>query len=159
MISEVNTRIRDTLRKIKIPLVIIDGDVDGAKHDSVVIDQRTGTVALLRHLIEDCGARRVIFLGGRATNIDTMERLHAYQEVTAEFGLPVSADDVHHLDYEYDTAYELGVRRVRQWAHRGIAVFAANDEMAAGIIDAALAAGLSVPDDLAVVGFDDMWPR
>jgi DNA-binding LacI/PurR family transcriptional regulator len=59
------------------------------------------------------------------------------------------------LDYQYDTAYELGVKRVRDWARRRAAVFAANDEMAAGIIDAALAAGLSLPDDLAVVGFDD----
>jgi DNA-binding LacI/PurR family transcriptional regulator len=155
MISEINTRIRDSLRQVKVPLVILDGDIDGAKHDSVVIDQRTGTVALLRHLLQDCGARRIVFVGGAATNIDSIERLKAYYEVTRDFGLEVRADDVHHLDYEYDTAYEFAVERVKKWARGRTAVFAANDEMAAGIIDAALAAGLSVPEDLAVVGFDD----
>jgi LacI family transcriptional regulator len=155
MISEINTRIRETLKKVKIPLVILDGDIEGAKHDSVVIDQRTGTVALLRHLIQDCQVRRIVFVGGRATNIDTIERLRAFEEVMREYDLEVGSDDVHHLDYQYDTAYELGVQRVRNWAHPGTAVFAANDEMAAGIIDAALAAGIAVPEDLAVVGFDD----
>ncbi len=155
MISEINTRIRDTLQKIKIPLVVLDGDITGVKHDSVVIDQRTGTVAMLRHLVQNCEVRRIVFVGGGVTNIDTIERLSAFREVTAEFGIEVGAGDVHHLDYQYDTAYELGAKRVREWAHRRAAVFAANDEMAAGIIDAALAAGLSVPDDLAVVGFDD----
>ena len=47
------------------------------------------------------------------------------------------------------------MKRVREWARRRAAVFAANDEMAAGIIDAALATGLAVPEDLPVVGFDD----
>jgi LacI family transcriptional regulator len=155
MISEVNTRIRDTLKKVKIPLVVLDGDVSGVKHDSVVIDQRTGTVAMLRHLVQRCGVRRIIFVGGRVTNIDTIERLDAFREVTRELGLRVGDDDVHHLDYCYDTAYDLGVKKVLEWAGQEVAVFAANDEMAAGFIDAALAAGLSVPGELSVVGFDD----
>jgi LacI family transcriptional regulator len=155
MISEVNARTRATLEKIKMPLVVLDGDVGGVKHDSVMIDQRMGAVAMLRHLVRDCGVRRIVFVGGLVTNIDTIERLGAYREVMAEANLDVAASDIHHLDYQYDTAYELGVKRVREWARRRAAVFAANDEMAAGITDAALAAGLSLPDDLAVVGFDD----
>ncbi len=154
MISEINTRIRESLKKVNIPLVVLDGDVSGVKHDSVVIDQRTGTVAMLRHLVQQCGIRRIVFVGGPITNIDTIERLSAYREVTSEVGLQVG-DDVYHLDYQYDTAFELGVKRVLEWAGQEAAVFAANDEMAAGFIDAALAAGLSVPDDLSVVGFDD----
>ncbi|RIK72280.1 MAG: hypothetical protein DCC67_19480 [Planctomycetota bacterium] len=155
MISEVNARTRASLEKVKIPLVVLDGDIGGVRHDSVVIDQKMGAVALLRHLVNDCGYRRIAFVGGLVTNIDTIERLSAYRAVMEEAGLEVAAGDIHHLDYQYDTAYELGVRRVREWSRRRSAVFAANDEMAAGIIDAALAAGLSVPDDLAVVGFDD----
>ncbi len=155
MISEINTRIRDSLKSIKIPLVILDGDVVGVKHDSVVIDQRSGALAVLRHLVENCSARRIVFVGGPVTNIDTIARLGAFQEVATDLGVKDAAEDVHHLDYEYETAFELGVKKVRDWAKRRAAVFAANDEMAAGIIDAALAAGLAVPEDLAVVGFDD----
>jgi DNA-binding LacI/PurR family transcriptional regulator len=151
----VNARTRATLEKVKIPLVLLDGDVDGVKHDSVMIDQRMGVVAMLRHLIDDRQARRIVFVGGLVTNIDTIERLEAFREVMAEANLPVAAGDVFHLDYQYETAYELGVKRVREWARRRATVFAANDEMAAGIIDAALAVGLAVPGDLPVVGFDD----
>jgi LacI family transcriptional regulator len=155
MISEADARTRDSLEKIQIPLVVLDGDIDGVEHDSVVIDQRKGAVALLRHLIEQCGIKRVVFVGGLVTNIDTMERLSAYREVMAEANLPVGPDDVFHLNYQYDTAYELGEKRVHQWARQRVGVFAANDEMAAGLIDAAIAAGYSLPEDLAIVGFDD----
>jgi LacI family transcriptional regulator len=155
MISEINARTRAALEKVKIPLVLLDGDVDGVKHDSVIIDQRMGVVAMLRHLIDEREARRIVFVGGLVTNIDTIERLEAFRETMADANLPVAAGDVVHLDYEYDTAYDLGMKRVREWARRRSAVFAANDEMAAGIIDAALAMGVSVPGDLAVVGFDD----
>ena len=155
MISESNARTRATLEKVKIPLVVLDGDIVGVKHDAVVIDQRQGAVAMLRHLVNERAVRRIVFVGGLITNIDTMERLSALREVMAEANLEVAASDIHHLDYQYDTAYELGAKRVREWSRRRAAIFAANDEMAAGIIDAALEAGLSIPDDLAVVGFDD----
>jgi DNA-binding LacI/PurR family transcriptional regulator len=110
---------------------------------------------MLHHLIERCAVRQIVFVGGPVTNIDTIERLNAFEEVTQESGIQIGREDVHHLDYQYDTAFDLGAEWVGAWARRGAAVFAANDEMAAGIIDAALAANLSVPEDLAVVGFDD----
>jgi LacI family transcriptional regulator len=155
MISEVNARTRATLEKVKAPLVVLDGDVEGVKHDSVVIDQRMGAMAMMRHLVGDCRARRVIFIGGPVTNIDTMERLEAYRAVMEEYGCEAAAGDIHHLDYEYDTAYELALKRVKEWSRRRAAVFAANDEMAAGVIAAAQKLGVSVPDDLPVGGFDD----
>lgn len=155
MISEANARTRATLEKLKAPLVVLDGDFEGFKHDSVVIDQRMGAVAMMRHLVGNRRARRIVFLGGPATNLDTQERLGAYRLVMEESGLEVPAGDIHHLDYEYDTAYELGLKRVKEWARRRATVFAANDEMAAGVIAAASKLGVESPDDLPVVGFDD----
>jgi LacI family transcriptional regulator len=155
LITEANARTRSTLERLKAPLVVLDGDFDGVKHDSVVIDQRLGAVAMMHHLVEDRGARRVIFVGGPATNIDTRQRLDAYRSAMQEAGREVAAGDVHHLDYEYDTAYELGLKRAKEWSRRRAAVFAANDEMAAGVIAAANKVGVAVPDDLPVVGFDD----
>ncbi len=155
LITEANARTRSTLERMKAPLVVLDGDFEGVKHDSVVIDQRLGAVAMMRHLVGELGARRVVFVGGPVTNIDTMERLGAYRSVMQEYGCDVAAGDVHHLDYEYDTAYELGLKRAKEWSRRRATVFAANDEMAAGVIAAANKVGVTVPDDLPVVGFDD----
>ena len=155
MVSEVNARTRATLSTVKVPLVVLDGEVQGVRHDSVVIDQRLGAVALIEHLIRDCGARRLVFVGGLPTNFDTIERLAALQQVAADADVKIDPGNVYHLDYQYDTAFELGQKRVKEWSRRRFSVFAANDEMAAGIIDAAIDAGISVPDELPVVGFDD----
>jgi LacI family transcriptional regulator len=155
MVSELTDPIQEVLGDFRLPFVVLDDEVRGAPHDSVLIDQRHGALAMMRHLVGTRRARRVIFVGGLETNVDTIARFEAYREVLAESGLPLSEPDVFHLDYEYESAYELATQHVRQWQGPGHCVFAANDEMAAGIVAAAVAAGLSVPRDLAVVGFDD----
>jgi DNA-binding LacI/PurR family transcriptional regulator len=138
-----------------IPFVVLDGQVEGVKHDSVVIDQRHGAEAMVKHLINDCGAKRIVFVGGLKTNIDTIDRLEAYKDVMQRASLPVNDDDVYHLDFSYEKAFQLASKLVEDWADTSAFVFAANDEMAAGIIDAAIEKGISVPDQLRVVGFDD----
>lgn len=155
MVSEVDDQTRNTLSSIKIPYVVLDGTVEGLKHDCVAIDQVQGASSMVNHLVNKCNARRVIFLGGLVTNIDTIERLTAYKTVMAESGLEVGSNDIFHLDYRYETAYQLGVKHVSEWARSEACIFAANDEMAAGIIDAAIEKGVSVPEQLRVVGFDD----
>lgn len=155
MVSQVDARTRETLANVSIPFVVLDGNVDGIKHDSVVIDQRQGAEAMVQHLIDNCSAQRVVFVGGLETNIDTMERLAAYQATMEAAGLDVHSKDIFHLDYRYEPAYQLGLERVAEWADADACVFAANDEMAAGIIDAAIEQGISVPQQLRVVGFDD----
>ncbi len=155
MVSELTDRIQEALAGFALPLCVLDAEVDGSPHDSVVIDQRQGAVALMRHVTQRAGWRRIIFVGGHETNVDTIARLEAYLQVLAERDLPLVPGDVYHLDYQYDTAYALAAERVRSWAGPGHGVFAANDEMAAGIVAAATAAGVAVPQELAVVGFDD----
>lgn len=155
MVSEVDDQTRKTLSGIKIPYVVLDGTVEGLKHDCVSIDQVQGASAMVQHLVAKCHAKRIIFLGGLVTNIDTIDRLSAYKTVMEESGLEVGEKDIFHLDYRYETAYELGLKHVREWARTEASVFAANDEMAAGIIDAAIENGVSVPGGLRVVGFDD----
>lgn len=155
MVSEITGGTRGLLTDFPIPLVVLDGDVNGAAHDSVVIDQREGVLALMRHVVNVCGARRVFFVGGLKTNVDTLARLDACRQALSELNLELSDGDVYHLDYDYDTAHALARLHVRDWAGAGHCVFAANDEMAWGILDAAGDQGVNVPGQLAVVGFDD----
>jgi LacI family transcriptional regulator len=155
MVSEITDRVAEALTDFRLPFVMLDGDIDGLPHDSVVIDQHYGARAMMEHLVSVCGAKRIMFVGGLETNIDTIARFQAYREVLARAGLPYSESDIYHLDYEYETAYQLAAQHVREWIGAGSYVFAANDEMAAGIVAAAAAAGCAVPRDLGVVGFDD----
>jgi LacI family transcriptional regulator len=143
------------LAELGLPIVVLDGEIEGVEHDTVVIDQRQGAQAVMRHLLEDCDKRRVIFVGGLKTNIDTQARYKAYCDTLAKANRQVDSRDVYYLDYTYESAYRLAMSNVRDWAGADTSVFAANDEMAAGIIAGAIAQGVSVPENLAVVGFDD----
>ncbi len=155
MVSEIDSKTKTTLAGVKIPFVVLDGNVDGVRHDSVVIDQRYGAAAMVKHLIDDCSAKRIVFVGGHKTNLDTIDRLEAYRETMHRASLTVGPNDVYHLDFNYETAYDLGYQLVDEWAATNAFVFAANDEMAAGIVDAAIEKGIAVPEKLRVVGFDD----
>lgn len=156
MVSDtVAAGIGPTLADLGIPIVVLDDEIEGVQHDSVTIDQRDGALAMMRHVVGPCGATRVLFVGGLATNIDTQARFKAYRDTLREAGHRFSKNDVFYLDYTYDSAYRLALENVRGWAGPQHCVFAANDEMAAGIMAGAAAQGVRVPDDLAVVGFDD----
>ena len=155
MVSEVTDRIQELLADFTVPFVVLDDDFETAPHDSVLIDQQYGARAMMRHLIDNRGARRVIFVGGLETNVDTIARFEAYRNVLEEAGIPRDDADAFFLDYEYESAYQLAREHVRDWAGAGNCVVAANDEMAAGIIAAAAKTGVSVSDELGVVGFDD----
>ncbi len=155
MVAEITDHLQQALSDLRLPIVLIDSDVQGTPHDSVIIDQRAGATAMMRHLIDDCHAKRIFFVGGWETNMDSIARLKAYQEVLTDSGMPIRDEDVHHLDYDYDTAYAFAIQHLPNWKGASHCVFAANDEMASGFVDAAHALQLQVPDDIAVVGFDD----
>lgn len=155
MVSEVSDRVEATLGESRLPFVLLDGDIETQPHDSVIIDQRHGAVELTQHLIDNCHTKRIIFIGGHETNVDTQARLAGCRSVMEGRGLQIADGDVHFLDYQYETAFRFAGEHVRSWAGSGNAVFAANDEMAAGVTAAASVARVAVPDALAVVGFDD----
>lgn len=155
MVSEVNDGIAATLGESPVPFVLLDGDLETQPHDSVVIDQQGGAEELTRHLIESSCSKHLVFIGGQRTNVDTQARLAGCRAVLEERKLRLADDDVHFLDYEYESAFRLARAHVTDWAARQCAVFAANDEMAAGVLAAAVVEGVQLPQELCIVGFDD----
>ncbi|GJM26480.1 MAG: LacI family transcriptional regulator [Phycisphaerae bacterium] len=155
LVAEITDHIEQALADLRMPVILIDTDVQGTTHDSVVIDQRAGASAMMHHLIDDCRMKRIFFVGGWKTNLDSIARLNAYREALSQSNISIREEDVYHLDYEYDTAYTFAMEHLPHWKGAGHCVFAANDEMACGFIDAAHSLQLRVPEDIAVVGFDD----
>jgi LacI family transcriptional regulator len=155
MISEMSDQVTQAFEGLRQPLVMLDGEVDSIQHDTVVIDQEHGASLMVRHLLEDASCTRIVFLGGQRTNVDTRARLDACRQVFHEHGRKMDDGDIHYLDFHYETAYEFACRHIKSWASPTTCVFAGNDEMAAGVLAAAHTAGMSVPEDLLVVGFDD----
>lgn len=136
-----------------LPVVVMNGWIDGEAHASIVIDSFAGARMMVAHLVER-GFRRIAHISGPAGNSDAEERLRGFREAVAE-----QLDDRDPIvltgNFDEKSGYEAG-RIVAADSRRIDAVFAANDMMAVGCMAALSAAGLSVPDNIAVAGFDDV---
>ncbi len=118
---------------------------------AVSIDQYRGARSAVRHLIE-LGHTRIFHIAGPTAAPDSIERIRGWRDELAAAGLP--AIDPLHGDWHPEGGYRIGQDLTD--IERGTAVFAANDQMALGLIAALKARGLRVPDDVSVVGFDDV---
>jgi DNA-binding LacI/PurR family transcriptional regulator len=128
---------------------------------SVSVDDASGITQLMGHLIEHHDHHRIAFIKGTATNQEAQRRLAAYHKALANHGLPHDPRLV--LDGDFTAAS--GVRAmVELFDSRQVpvgeldAVVACNDYMAFGAIDELVKRRLSVPEQVAVVGFDDIMP-
>jgi LacI family transcriptional regulator len=129
--------------------------VQGRGISAINIDNQGGAGAMVAHLAS-LGRRRIGFIAGPERNHDAAERLAGYQAALAEAGLsaPIAALPG---DFMEAGGYE-AVRRLLELGEAGKvdALFAANDSMAVGALSALRRAGIRVPDDVAVGGFDDI---
>ena len=136
------------------PMVTISEALDRQVVPHVGIDNVAAAELAVRHLL-DLGHRRIAHLCGPAENILTRQRLAGYRGAMAAAGIPQAAQSLLTGDF---TA-ESGGRAASQLLalpKRPSAIFCSNDEMAMGLISVLHARGISVPDDLSVVGFDDI---
>jgi LacI family transcriptional regulator len=143
------------LARVRLPLVVID-PMNVPTRDIVSVGSTNfrGGQAAARHLIE-LGHRRVAYLGGRATAECSQARLAGFRSALETAGVTLPSDYVHSAD---DFHYEDGLLvapLLLSLPERPTAIFAASDELARGAIEAARALGMTVPDDLSIVGFDD----
>lgn len=116
----------------------------------VSIDQYRGARAAVRHLAE-LGHERILHLAGPQRAADAIERVRGWRDELAERRLEVVAPI--HGDWSAASGYRLGAELD---VGPGSAVFVANDHMAIGVLSALRERGLRVPDDVSVVGFDDV---
>ncbi|MEM7278967.1 MAG: LacI family DNA-binding transcriptional regulator [Pseudomonadota bacterium] len=129
----------------------------------IVTNDRVGGREAARHLAKQ-GHTRIALIAGRRSFRSAHERRAGFEEGLAEFGLSMPSHYVLQGDYTFESGFALGAE-VLDLDPPPTAVFAANDEMAAGVLQALHVAGQTPPDALSVVGFDDfetatrVWPR
>lgn len=140
----------DSLGKqnIGLPTIVITAEADSSRH-TVGVDQREGARLAVQHLI-DLGHRTIAHLSGPVDCSETRQRGEGWRECLAEAGLPrgpiVTGDGTSDFGFQVGRSDELG---------DATAVFAANDQMALGVIHGLHRRGIRVPEDVSVVGFDD----
>jgi DNA-binding LacI/PurR family transcriptional regulator len=139
----------------ELPIVLIDRPVKDARVASVMIDNRSGADAAMTHLL-GLGYERIAILTGPDGTIDAEQRFQGCQTAATRAGYRLGKDLVWPGDFLWESGYEL----MNNWLDSGKplpdAMFALNDPMAMGVMEAMRERGLSVPDDMALVGFDDV---
>ncbi|WP_271079557.1 LacI family DNA-binding transcriptional regulator [Aurantiacibacter sp. MUD61] len=129
---------------------------------SVSMDDYGAAKAITNHLI-DHGHTRIGFIRGRKGTATTRRRLSGYNDALSEAGLPFDQELSCQGDFQLRSGVECG-NALLDLEKPPTAIFASNDDMAAGVMIAAHSRGLRVPEDLSIAGFDDsqtaraMWP-
>jgi LacI family transcriptional regulator len=128
----------------------------------VYVDDRDAAYDITEHLIQ-LGHTRIGFLWGGKQHRSSPERYRGYEDALRDYGIALDKKLVVEGDYAFDDGFR-GARKLLALKDRPTAIFGSNDEIAAGVLAAARAAGMDVPYDLSIAGFEDSpfskqsWP-
>lgn len=136
------------------PVALLNCALRGAAFDSVNIDNTRGARAIVRHLISH-GHRRIAIIAGASRNVDGHERQLGYRAALRDADLDRNSHWEPPGNFTEDSGFE-AARSLLKLRSRPTAIFAANDSMAIGALSALREAGVRVPEDIAVAGFDDI---
>lgn len=136
-----------------MPAVLMNTPRHGTPYSSFIVDNHGGAAAMVRHLWS-LGHRRIAMISGPEGNFDADERLRGYTDTLARLA-PRTKPQVLRGDFTEESGQRAG-REIAAMRTRPQAVFAGNDMMAIGCLLALNGAGLSVPGDVALAGFDDI---
>lgn len=134
--------------------VAVDRSPNNLRPDLVTVDNMEGTRRGVAHLVA-LGHREVALLGGPLRHSTATQRERGYEQALHDAGLPVRPELIHRADFREGGGYE-GMKALLALPQRPTAVFVANNLMTLGAFRALHEAGVRIPQELALVGFDDM---
>lgn len=148
----------DDVREIArfMPVVLVDGYLPGSGLPSVGLENELGGHLATQHLIE-LGHTRIAHITGRRASAPGTERMAGYTRALAEAGLEPEDSLIAKGDFEFESGCA-AARELLDLSSPPTAIFAANDMMALGALSECQRAGLRVPEDISLVGFDDIRP-
>jgi len=143
------------LAEANVPFVLIGGKVMGQEELPYVgFDNRGGVKKAVQYL-RNLGHERIAMINGRMTTTNALERFQTFQEALAEHQLGFEMGWVAEGNFEEEGGYQ-ACRQIMDTVRKPTAILCANDLMAMGAIRALEEKSLSVPEDISVVGFDNM---
>ncbi|HWQ52825.1 MAG TPA: LacI family DNA-binding transcriptional regulator [Bryobacteraceae bacterium] len=150
------------LAQMRVPIVLVNNQHPSEFVHSVMIGNREAALAAVNHLVA-LGHRRIAYLGDRFGHQSDTERFAGYREALEQADLPFTPELVMHGDGKLEGG-EQAMCRLLSLAARPTAVFCYNDMSAVGALAGIRTRGLRIPEDISVVGFDDLpiarytWP-
>jgi len=147
-------RFLDTLRASRLPIVLVSPSLTPSSVDMVEISNREGAVAAVNHLIEH-GHRRIAFIGGSPNSRPSKVREAGYIQALKDSGLQVRSEYISSSGWKRTDGCT-AMERLLACDPRPTAVFAASDLLALGAYDVIAKAGLRIPEDISIIGFDNI---
>lgn len=145
----------EKLRSLNFPYVLVDHQGIDDRGPAVGATNYQGGFDATEYLISQ-GHRQIAFITGSMDLGCSQERLNGYQDAMKKHNLAVESGWVVEGDFEQTTGYE-GANKLMSLPNRPTAIFASNDMMAFGVMNAVRDQGLKIPGDISVVGFDDIF--
>lgn len=137
-----------------LPIVVLDRRMPNARVDMVLADNVAGAQSAIDHLVS-LGHRRIGHIGGRMALSSGRERYEGYKLAMEKHGLPIADGWVRFGDQQHASGYARALELLDE-THPPTAWFVANNMMTLGALNAIHDRGKHIPDDIAIVGFDDM---
>ena len=148
----------NVLLQAGVPVVAMDRRMRDLEVDTVIVNNVEGVYQAIGHLIER-GHRRIGFIGGPTRTTTGRERQEGYQKALAEHGLGLEQVLVKIGDFKQDSGYQMACQLL-EMDDPPTAIFTANNLMTLGALNAIHEKKLSIPQEVAIVGFDDMsWAQ
>lgn len=138
----------------EIPTVFIDLDMRGPRAGYITSDNVGSIQGAVRYLA-GLGHRRIAFVAGQLDSFIGRLRMEGYRRGMEEAGLSYRPEDIYDGDFTRESGY-IATRDFLRREAPPTAIICSSDMTATGVMDAAAEAGLSIPDDLSVIGFDDI---
>ncbi len=154
MSPDADSRTLDRAVPDTLSVVLVNPSQEDSRFDVLSIDNYGGAYSMTRHLLS-LGHRALAFVCGPAGNVDAVERLRGFRAAVEELAGGTALVGELEGDFREDSGYRAG-RWLLSQRPRPTAVFAANDAMAIGVLSAFHEAAVRVPEDIALVGFDDI---
>jgi LacI family transcriptional regulator len=153
--TDLDSFLRAELQRLRVPAVVVDpAGVPDLEVSTIGATNWTGAVGATEHLT-DIGHRRIGFVAGRPGLWCSRAGMDGYRAGLDAAGLPFDPRLVIEGDFDYQPGFRAGCTLL-ELAEAPTAVFAARDQMALGVYEAVRKKGLRVPEDISVVGFDDL---
>ena len=144
--------VKKAIDNLQIPIITMDQYDFECRGVDVLFDYKKGSYMAVKHLIE-CGHRRIRCVAGKENFYVTQQRIEGYREALEENGIHYDPELVYYGDYTMKSGYEAFPYIMGQ---KVTAIFSMNDEMAFGIYRAARLYGVSIPEDISLIGFDNV---
>lgn len=138
-----------------VPMAIIERRAELSDFPFVEPNNYSGAYEAVKYLL-DLGHGRIAMIVGPTNTLISEQRMRGYGDALGDAGIPIDPDLMAAGDYGKDSGYE-AMQVFLKLRRRPTAVFAANDTMAIGAMQAASHAGLNIPKDISFVGFDDTY--